>query len=61
MNGILAKVGVEQLILIVLALAAVLAVLADLGGVFWSAWLGLASGCPLVLKCCHRRLAAGVD
>ena len=37
MNGILAKVGVEQLILIVLALAAVIAVLADLGGAFWAA------------------------
>jgi len=37
MNGILAKVGVEQLILIVLALLAVIAILADLGGAFWTA------------------------
>ena len=37
MNGILTKMGGEQLILIVLALAAVIAVLADLGGAFWTA------------------------
>ena len=61
MNGILAKVGVEQLVLIVLALAAVIAVLADLGGAFWTGWL-LASVSGLATskwrQCC---LVTGVD
>jgi len=58
MNGILAKVGVEQLILIVLALAAVIAVLADFGGAFWTAWFG---NCLAVSRWCPRRLVTGVD
>ncbi len=61
MNGILTKMGGEQLILIVLALAAVMAVLADLGGAFWVAWLGLAAGCCLAVKWRQRRLVTGVD
>ena len=54
MNGILVKVGVEQLVLIVLALLAVIVVLADLGGAFWAAWLCLAIVGPFVAKCFHR-------
>jgi hypothetical protein len=38
MNGILARMGLKQLVLILLALVAVIAVLADLGGAFWTAW-----------------------
>ena len=37
MNGILARMGLKQLVLILLALVAVIAVLADLGGAFWTA------------------------
>ena len=44
MNGILAKVSVEQLVLIVLALLAVTAVWTDLGGAFWTGWLLVAVG-----------------
>ena len=40
MNGILARMGLKQLVLILLALVAVIAVLADLGGAFWTAWFG---------------------
>ena len=61
MNGILARIGVEQLVLIVLALAAVLAVLADLGGAFWTIWLVLAAGCLAAVKWQQRRLVTGVD
>lgn len=41
MNGIVARIGLEQLILLVLAMAAALAVLMDLGGAFWMVWLDL--------------------
>ena len=61
MNGILAKVGVEQLILIVLALAAVIAVLADFGGAFWTAWFGTAISGLAVSRWWPRRLVTGVD
>ena len=60
MNGILAKVGVDQLVLIVLTLAAVLAVLTDLGGAFWAGWMGLAAICPLAARW-RDRPSTGVD
>jgi hypothetical protein len=52
------RVGLEQLALIVLALAAVLAVLVNLSGAFWTGWLVLATVCPLAAKC--RRFAPAV-
>ena len=61
MNGILVKVGGEQLILLMLAFLAVLAVLADLGGAFWTIWLVLAAGCLAAVKWQQRRLVTGVD
>ena len=61
MNGILAKVGVEQLILIVLALAAVIAVLADCGGAFWTGWFGAAGVVWIAAKWLPRRLVTGMD
>ena len=61
MNGILAKVGVEHLVLIVLTLTAVMAVLADLGGAFWIGWLGTATSGLAAFRWRQRRLATGVD
>ena len=60
MNGLLAKVGVEQLLLLMLAIVAVLAVLAGLGGAFWATWLGLATACPLAARWWRYRPAMGV-
>jgi len=61
MNGILARMGLKQLVLILLALVAVIAVLADLGGAFWTAWFGTAISGLAVSRWWPRRLVTGVD
>ena len=61
MNGILAKIGLEQLVLLILALAAVLAVLADLGGAFWVGWLAVATAGLGGSRWHQRRPATRVD
>jgi len=61
MNGILARIGLEQLVLIVLALLAVIAILTDLGGAFWIGWLGTATSGLAASRWRQRRLATGVD
>ncbi|MHB1033392.1 MAG: hypothetical protein ACYC35_03275 [Pirellulales bacterium] len=61
MNGFLAKVGVEQLVLLILALAAVLAVLANFGGAFWIGWLGVAISGLAASRWQQRRLVTGMD
>jgi len=61
MNGILARMGLKQLVLILLALVAVIAVLADLGGAFWTAWFGAAGVVWIASKWRLRGLATGVD
>lgn len=59
MNGIVARIGLEQLILLVLALAAALAVLIDFGGAFWMVWLVLATVGLIAVKCHNYRFALG--
>ena len=61
MNGIVARIGLEQLVLLFLALAAVLAVLADLGSEFWTGWLLAAVGGLVASQWQQRRLVTDVD
>lgn len=61
MNGVLARIGLEQLVLLILALAAVLTVPANLGGAFWMVWLVLAGASCLTVKWRRCRLVKSVD